>query len=197
MALSFLIAYAFLVAFGLAASNRAPVRNNESLIITDYSTGVEINNIPYGNHSFKTTIKDSIVLHAPVSLMSGQSFHVKFKATLEDAKEARVAADLSAPGYDMSACSFYADITEGENIVEGDLVFDGVAHPQTAELNIFSLTPGVEMTIAGPHFSRIEEVRIGYLAYTALVFFIVFLCLGIVQLVKDRRQAAIELKDEV
>ena len=90
MAVSFFIAYAFLVAFSLAASNRAPVRNNESMIITDYNTGVELNNIPYGNHSFKTSIKDSIVLHAPVSLMSGQSFHVKYKATLENVSKAEI-----------------------------------------------------------------------------------------------------------
>ena len=187
MVLSFFCAYVFLVAFCLAASNRAPVRNNESLIITDYSTGVELDNIPYGNHSFKTSVKDSVVLHAPVSLMSGQSFHVKFIAVPEDAAGGRVTADLSAPGYDLSACSFSADIHEGKNIVEGDLLFDGVNHPPTAEINIYSSTPGVEITIMKPSFKRVEDVQVGYLAYAALVLFIIFMCLGIFQLVKDRK----------
>ncbi|SDB18838.1 hypothetical protein [Butyrivibrio sp. INlla16] len=188
MALYFLFGYLSLVAFSLAASNRAPIRNNESMIITDYRTGVELETIPYGNHSFKAAVKDSIVLHAPVSLMSGQSFHVKYRAILEGETEAKVTADLSAPGYDLSSCSFTTDIKEGKNMVEGDLVFDGVNHPQTAEINIYSSTPGVEITIAKPHFTRTEEIRVGYLAYTALIMTFIFMALGAILLIRDRRQ---------
>ncbi len=197
MTVCFFIAYFCLVAFSLAATNRAPVRNNESLILTDFSTGMEIENIPYGNHSFKSTLKDNYVLHAPVSFMSGESFHVKFNATLEGASEAEIVTDLSAGEFDMTPASFTTVLKEGENEVEGDVQFDGLEHPPTGEINIYSITPGATITITKPNFVRVESVRVGYLAYAALALTLLFLMIGLVMLVIDRRQAARELRGEV
>ncbi len=197
VAVCYFIAYLCLVAFSLAASNRAPVRNNESMILTDFANGMEIENVPYGNHSFKMTIKDGYVMHAPVSLMSGESFHIKFKAQLDGVDEAEIVTDLSAGEYDMSACMFSSSLKNGENEIEGDLVFDGIEHPATAEINVYTTTPGAEITITKPKFTRIEAVRVGYLAYTALGLTFLFLLIGTVMLVKDRKQAARELRGEV
>ncbi|WP_026664678.1 hypothetical protein [Butyrivibrio sp. FC2001] len=195
LAICFLVSYLSLVAFSLASTNRAPVRNNESLILTDFSTGFEIENIPYGNYSFESVLKDNLVLHAPVSFMSGESFHVKFEASLSGVPEAEVVTDLSAGEYDMSACSFTSVLHEGENVVEGDLFFDNIEHPASGEINIYSITKGAEITITKPHFSRIENKRVGFLAYTALTISAVFFILGVVMLIKDRAQAYRELKE--
>ena len=181
----FFIAYICIVAFSLAATNRAPVRNNESLILTDYSNGFEIENIPYGNHSLSMTIKDRYVLHAPVSFMSGESFHIKYEASLAGAAEAQVTTDLSAGEYDMSACSFDVALKEGDNVVEGDLVFEGVNHPESGEINIYTNTPGVEITVTKPQFTRVEKNKVGYLACTALALAVIFLVIGIVLLLID------------
>ncbi|WP_156036134.1 hypothetical protein [Butyrivibrio sp. AE3004] len=190
----FFIAYLCLVAFSLAATNRAPVRNNESLILTDFASGQEIEDIPYGNHSFRMTIAGSDVIHAPVNLMSGESFHVKFRARLEGVSEAEVVSNLSSGEYDIPICFFSAELVEGDNEIEGDLFFDGVAHPPVAEINIYTTTPGAEITITKPKFIRTESVRIGYLAYTALTLAFVFLVLGCIMLFLDRKQAARELR---
>lgn len=196
VAVCYFIAYISLVAFSLAASNRAPVRNNESLILTDFANGMEIENVPYGNHSFKMVLKDGYVMHAPVSLMSGESFHIKLKAQLDGVDEAEIVTDLSAGNYDLSGCSFSSVIKNGENEIEGNLVFDGIDHPATAEINVYTTTPGAQITITKPKFTRIEAVRVGYLAYIALTITLVFFIIGSAMLIKDRRQAARELRGE-
>ena len=193
----YFVAYLCLVAFSLAATNRAPVRNNESMILTDFSTGQELDIVPYGNHSFKMVISDNKVMHAPVNLMSGESFHVKVKAELEGVPEAEMTVDLSADEFDMTSCSFKTVIHEGENEIEGELVFDGVQHPPIAELNVYTTTPGAVVTITKPNFTRIESVKVGYLAYIALALTAFFVALGTIMLVLDRKQAARELRGEI
>ncbi len=192
MVLCFFVAYISLIAFSLAATNRAPVRNNESLILTDFSNGDEIENVPYGNHSFRSVLKENYVLHVPVSFMSGESFHVKYKATLLNASKAEIITSLAAGEYDMSSCSFTTVLDEGENLIEGDLYFDGINHPQTGEIYIYSVDPGIEIAITKPDFRRVEDKRIGYLAYTALGLTVVFLFMGIITLIIDIRWAKIK-----
>ncbi|MBE5842684.1 MAG: hypothetical protein E7302_00735 [Butyrivibrio sp.] len=197
VAVCYFIAYLCLVAFSLGASNRAPIRNNESLILTDYVNGMEIENVPYGNHSLSMALKDNYVLHAPASLMSGEGFHIKLNADLQGVPEAEVIVGLSANGYDLSACSFSTSIKEGENEIEGELVYEGVNHPQTAEISVYSTTPGAEITVTKPKFTRMERVRVGHLAYTALAATIFFAGLGTIMLIIDRKTAAREIREGI
>ncbi|SEM26390.1 hypothetical protein SAMN04487770_13121 [Butyrivibrio sp. ob235] len=183
------IAYLALVAFCLAYSSDAPVRGNQSMILSDYVTGEELQTLPYGNKSFSMTAFGSRIIHAPVSLMSGEGFKTKFKVTLEGASEANLIVDLFSEGFDLKDCEFETTIHEGENEVEGEIYFEGVGHPQTSEFRIFTDTEGAQFTVTKLRITRIEKQRVGHWGYLCLGVMFVFLAATVVLYVLDRRGA--------
>ncbi|MBE5845315.1 MAG: hypothetical protein E7302_14275 [Butyrivibrio sp.] len=183
------IAYLALVGFCLAYSTEAPVRGNKSMILTDYATGEELGTLPYGNRSFSMTCFGTRVIHAPVSLMSGQGFKVKFNATIEGAPDAIVCVDLCTTDFDPEECEFDTHVVEGENEVSGEIYFENVNHPVASELRIFTSTEGAQLTVTKLRLDRIENQRVGHWGYMCLAVMFVFLAATIVLFVLDRRGA--------
>ncbi|WP_155832006.1 hypothetical protein [Butyrivibrio sp. WCD2001] len=183
------IAYLALVGFCLAYSTDAPVRGNKSMILTDYATGEELQTLPYGNRGFRMTAFGTRVIHAPVSLMSGQGFKAKFIAELEGVSAANVCVDIATTGFDPEECQFDTVIHEGENEVQGEFYFDGVNHPAAAEFRIFTNTEGAQLTVTKLHISRIENNRVGHWGYLCLGVMAIFLAATVVLYVLDRRGA--------
>ena len=183
------IAYLALVGFCLAYSTEAPVRGNKSMILTDYVTGEELQTLPYGNRSFNMTVFGNRVIHAPVSLMSGQGFKAKFKAELEGTADADLKVDLYADGFDLEDCEFGTILHEGENEVEGEIYFEGKKYPPTCEFRIFTETEGAQVTVKKLHITRIENKRVGHWGYLCLGVMIIFLCATLVLFINDRRNA--------
>lgn len=183
------IAYLALVAFCLAYNTEAPVRGNQSMILTDYATGEELQTLPYGNKSFSMTAFGTRVIHAPVSLMTGQGFKAKFNVTLEGVTDANVCVDLCTTDFDPKECQFDVAVHEGENEVSGEFYFDGVNHPAAAEFRIFTNTEDAQITVTKLKISRIENNRLGHWGYLSLGVMFIFLGATIVLFVLDRRGA--------
>lgn len=181
------IAYLALIGFCMDYSKDAPVRSDQRIFLTDYTTGADIGSHPYGNKNLNLTASGTEIIHAPVSLMTGQGFRIEFTGTVTGTPEADVCVDLNTADFDPEECQFGQKLTEGENEVSCDLYYENIDHPTASELRIFTNTEGSQLTVTNLKIERIESKRVGKKGYICLGIMVVFLSAAVILFTIDRK----------